>query len=394
MAKYHINPSKGPMLCRAQKQCPYGSEEVHYSSKEAAQEAFEKQLSSENPTVPAFTRKEAQATYTPEEFAAKVDTLTFEEIEDFANASPANHAIVDKLIDTRAEEAVLRAKRLAAMDPTLNAESECDRETYKGLKKEFNEYKNKTAALVEAHTASPHYKPASTAYPEGLSVGSAVEKTAFEPHTLAWHGERFDSVGGSDVACLAVMDFAPAEDIHFWDRAGLKKVEASKTSMPTEETVRRGNAITYANRGGALYRGTVWEDRLRDRFVQDHPELSVYHTKAQYANADRPWQQVNFDAVVSDRADGKPNGILEIKTGNDPAKWENGVPLNYRAQVLYYLNSTGFDYAQVGVGLNDGEVRYYKLHRNDPVAPGTSITMETYIRDRVEPWFEGLKQQR
>lgn len=42
MNKYHINPETGnPGLCSAKINCPFGGDDVHYFSKEAAQKAFE-----------------------------------------------------------------------------------------------------------------------------------------------------------------------------------------------------------------------------------------------------------------------------------------------------------------------------------------------------------------
>lgn len=42
MDKYHINPETGnPGLCSAKVKCPFGGDDVHYFSKEAAQKAFE-----------------------------------------------------------------------------------------------------------------------------------------------------------------------------------------------------------------------------------------------------------------------------------------------------------------------------------------------------------------
>ena len=43
MPKYHVNPATGnPGVCRAQKNCPFGGEADHYSTREEAREAYEK----------------------------------------------------------------------------------------------------------------------------------------------------------------------------------------------------------------------------------------------------------------------------------------------------------------------------------------------------------------
>lgn len=43
MAKYHITAKGNPGLCRATKRCPLGGENEHYSTKEEAQKAYEKE---------------------------------------------------------------------------------------------------------------------------------------------------------------------------------------------------------------------------------------------------------------------------------------------------------------------------------------------------------------
>ena len=321
--------------------------------------------------------------------------MPYESIEEFANSSPQAHALLDRVIDTRAAEAARTGARLKLLNPYEGGAEACDRPTYQSLKKDFESFKNKTASLVEAHVESKYYRPAYGELPPGSSVGQAIPTASFEPDSVEWLHQRYDTVGGSDVGVLAVMDFTPESEVMYWDRASLKTVANSKTKLMTPEEIAERNRRKFGGKGGALYRGAVWETRSRDRFVADNPGYRVLNTKDQFVNPSAPWQQVNFDGVLSDREDGQINGILELKTGNDPAKWEKGVPLNYRAQVLYYLNASKLDYAMVGACLNDGEFRYFRLGRHDSVAPGVyDKPMSTYIKERVEPWFLELKAGR
>jgi hypothetical protein len=69
MDKFHINPETGnPGVCSAKVKCPFGGDEVHYFSKEAAQKAFEeatkeealkvwkkKTIAAPEPVVPAVS---------------------------------------------------------------------------------------------------------------------------------------------------------------------------------------------------------------------------------------------------------------------------------------------------------------------------------------------------
>jgi hypothetical protein len=62
MDKYHINPETGnPGLCSAKVKCPFGGDDVHYFSKEAAQKAFEESTKSE--ALKAWKKK---VTHAPE----------------------------------------------------------------------------------------------------------------------------------------------------------------------------------------------------------------------------------------------------------------------------------------------------------------------------------------
>jgi hypothetical protein len=201
-------------------------------------------------------------------------------------------------------------------------------------------------------------------------------------------------VGGSDVSALAKMDFTPANELAFYDKKSLERAEQSKLTLPTQADIELNQNLSRIGKVGPLYRGTVWEKRIRDDYAKDHPELKVYDTKDQFVNESRPWQKINLDGVVSDREDGVPNGILEVKTGGNAKIWQHGVPVGYRAQTLYYLNATKLDFVDVRAYINDHEVIEYRLYANDEVSVGSGVNMEQYINNRVTPWFDELKSRR
>lgn len=58
MSKYHVNPAGEPGPCGANKQCPFGGDSDHYETKEAAREAYEKNMAGE--TLPAASKKSAE----------------------------------------------------------------------------------------------------------------------------------------------------------------------------------------------------------------------------------------------------------------------------------------------------------------------------------------------
>lgn len=400
MAKFHLNPAKGPMRCSAADgQCPYGSDAPHFASKEVAIKAYEEQLAHENSPFSAH-KKEKPAS--PKALTPQLKTLDekFEEadydtIQRFANRSAASHQQLGALIDARAASGPERFAKIEDMNPyNEDARHPASYKTYKALRADLDTYRNHTAMLVEAHTQSRFYKPKSEAYPEGASVGTAHVVTKYSHDDPMWHQVRFNTVGGSDVGALAVSDFTPEGELSGYDKGVMERVVESKTVPKSKEDTESMIRMNELSRKGAIYRGTVWEGRIRDQFADDHKDLQVWHTKEQYAKDDAPWHQVNLDGLVGDKGSDKPHGILEIKTGGIPEKWQDGVPPGYRAQTLYYLNATGLDRAYVRVLLNDGESRDYVISAHDEVYPGSGVIMDEYVKNRVKPWFDELKEQR
>lgn len=380
--RYHITDD-GPKRCVAK---PGNCQYEHFTDENEATEYYEAKMEKASNLHRGLTK--ATVKKNPPRLA---DDLTGN-LEELASTK-AGYAKLEKCIDTRLEITKTMSDALEERDPYNPDSAQPVKKTvFKELKKDFNAYRDRTAQMVEQSENSPH-KVRSYAEMEDTSVvGSARLVDSFEPNTREWLEGRQDTVGGSDVGALVTMDFKPEEEQTYFDRQGLKRAEDSKSYPLTDEDLAKSQRMS---RGGAgpLYRGTVWEDRIRDRFAEDHSELTVINTKGQYANPDRSWQQVNFDGILT--RDGKTHeGILEIKTSGSRETWANGVPLNYRGQTLYYLNATGLKYAKVRVCINDNEHRDYTLHADDEVAPGSGVKMEDYVKNRVEPWFRGLQASR
>lgn len=395
MAKYHLNPEKGPLLCRAKSgKCPYGEDAPHFSSREEAQEAYEKVLEKDFAT-PVHSKPRALDLELESALLERPEGVIVDELVDFADTSVFHFRALDQAVADRSARAHLIGLELELLSPyRRDNEDAVDRDTFREMKRKYDSYRDQTAAMVEALHESSHYAPKTLEHSSTLPVGAARPIAAHVPNTVEWINARFDSVGGSDVGTLAVMDFTPKEDLKFWDLRSLAQSEESKTIVPTAESVAKSNWSSRGSKAGALYRGTVWEDRNRDAFAESHPDLDVYSAAGQYAHPDRPWQQVNFDGLLAPKGQ-EINGILELKTGGDSESWKNGPPLSYRAQVLYYLDASELDYAIIAVSLHDGPLRQYRINRNDPVAPGVyDKPMSTYRSTRVIEWFEGLRASR
>lgn len=397
VAKFHINPEKGPRPCSAQDgQCPYGSDAPHFPTKESAQEAFEAALSAETKPLGSLKRtSKRELDARKRQFAKDFESMSYSDVEEFANLSKDNHRIVDTLINERSAKSYERYLKLEKVNPAYDESAQkCDFETFKSLKRDYDADRDRTAELVEAYTESKYYVPNALTLADPSRVGAAVRTSAFDPNSPQWLHGRFDTVGGSDVSALAKMDFTPTKDLAFYDKKSLERAEQSKLALPTQADIELNQNLSRLGKVGPLYRGTVWEKRIRDDYAKDHPELKVYDTKDQFVNESRPWQKINLDGVVSDREDGVPNGILEVKTGSSAKAWKDGVPIGYRAQTLYYLNTTKLDFVDVRAFINDHEVIEHRLYADDEVAVGSGVNMEQYIQNRVSPWFEDLRSRR
>lgn len=383
--RYHIT-ADGPKRCVAK---PGNCQYEHFTDEKEATEYYETKMEKSNDLHKGLT-KVAVKKATP----TQSDDLTGN-LEELASTK-SGYTKLEKCIDKRLEITQAMSDALAERDPYNPDSAQPVKKTvFKELKKDFNAYRDRTAQMVEQSENSPHKVHSYVEMKDTSLVGSATLVDSFEPNTREWHEGRQDTVGGSDVGALVTMDFKPEEEQTYFDRQGLKRSEDSKSRPLTDEDLAKSQRMAHGG-SGPLYRGTVWEDRIRDRFAEDHPELTVINTKGQYANhPDRPWQQVNFDGVLAPEGkENKQEGILEIKTSGSSETWDNGVPLNYRGQTLYYLNATGLKYAKVRVCINDNEHRDYTLHADDEVAPGSGVKMEDYVKNRVEPWFRGLQASR
>lgn len=281
---------------------------------------------------------------------------------------------------------------------------------------ETKQYRHKTANLVEKMDNSFGFSDLTQW--EHDTIGDSVKTTGYEPSSREWLEERLDSIGGSDVGVLAVEYLVPDEEKAPYHASGFTRVKRSKLKVD-EGTVQKqteGSApanpedadnIGYNPKAEAtpLYFGNASEAYIAKSFERDRgDQYNVYEAKDQYVNKDRSFQKVNVDGILEDKETGKM-GILEIKNigakpdppeadadgYSDPDK---DLSVNYRAQVLYYLNSTGYDYGVVRIRYNDNEFRDFNIDKDDDVVPGTGVKMEEFINDYVEPFYQRSKKFR
>ena len=220
---------------------------------------------------------------------------------------------------------------------------------------ELGEYKDETAQLV-AKLNELQGDPGIEYDSERL--GNCVRTVAYASGTKEWLEQRQGGIGGSDVGSILKVDKDYAADNY-------NEVFDSKVSAYTEKEIEE-QASNNSEFTGATGRGNAWEPAILRRFAEENPDMTVLYTKASWRNKDDMTGYANVDGLLA--TDGKtPDGILEIKTASDEEKWECGVPVSYRAQVLWYLKQTGFKYAHVAVMIDDHEYRSYRIEADETI---------------------------
>lgn len=382
MTLYHLNPEKGPRPCSAAEGCcPFGKTAPHFRSFDEAQTVFEHSLKLQHGELSTKRRRSRSG----------VETLDFDEMVRKMESSQSDFNRVVNDLDRRLRETERFFKKMEKIDPyNLNAERPVSKSAFKVVQKGVDEYRNVTASRIEAIVNCSRWSTSVKTWPKDERIGLAIPVTSYPQNDPRWYTSRMDTLGGSDIGALAVFDFTPEDKLTSFAKFKLNSVEKGKIEGVKAPKVSDGPIM----RRGAAYRGTAWESWLTDEYARQNPDLIVYSSSGQYAHSVQDWTRANFDALTSDRKDGVPTGILEIKTGSDLSKWKDGLPLDYRAQTLFYLHVTGLRHAVVRAKLNDTETKDYHLSKDDEVAPGSNMTMSEYLEERVVDWFNDLKSRR
>jgi putative phage-type endonuclease len=101
-------------------------------------------------------------------------------------------------------------------------------------------------------------------------------------------------------------------------------------------------------------RGHYLEPAIADWFADEHPEWVVQRTGT-WLHADRGWQSASPDRLLTPTVQDEVR-LLECKTSNLDYEWgEPGtdqIPVYYRAQILWQLDTLGLRTAHVAVLLN------------------------------------------
>jgi putative phage-type endonuclease len=195
---------------------------------------------------------------------------------------------------------------------------------------------------------------------------SAVLIGRFEAGSPEWHAARRNGVGGSEVA--PILGLSPwASRFSLWyAKAGL-----AETAFEMTPEVEWGNRLEAA---------------VLTKFQDEHPDLYVDTDAGTFHHPDRPWQIANPDGLAYGPGPGI-DSIVEAKT----ARWADGwgdpgtdeIPVYYRTQVLWYLDTFEVQRAHVAVLIGGSDYREYVVEHDPDEA--------AYLRAEVRRFLDSIE---
>lgn len=183
-----------------------------------------------------------------------------------------------------------------------------------------------------------------------------------------WHALRATGIGGSDIA--AILGLSP------WDSA-------------FSLWHRKSGAVDSKASNPEMSWGHRHEDTIARWYKDTHPGVRVARTGT-WRNRERPWQIANPDRLLSGRR------ALEIKTDRYATGWgEPGtdeVPVNYRAQLLWQLDTLGWETGHIAVLIGLSDAREYTVRWNADEVRVMRDAAEAFwvsLRDGTRPPLDG-----
>lgn len=164
------------------------------------------------------------------------------------------------------------------------------------------------------------------------TLGTATYLGEAEGGTVEWHKLRQNGVGGSQILDVAGLEIGGNGHLKVKSDSG---VQYGLQDLLTEKTDDAEDLVSETT--DAAERGHLWEPVLLDIYRR-HTGANVVIGKQTW-RGNHPWQVVNVDGIILDD-EGNPVGLVECKNSNSDKTWEFGVPLKFRAQLLYYLDAT------------------------------------------------------
>lgn len=279
---------------------------------------------------------------------------------------PLTSGVLDTVARIRTLDDIVYAARSVQVAAEKGGNASAVREAHRAFKHatleryllelKRGELENALAREVNAVQSEEYPIPEYTAG----TLGSATYLGQAETGTPEWHALRQNGIGGSQI--LDAAGFEEGENGHLRPKSvsgmqyGFQDILAEKTD--DAETL-------VSDTNDAAERGHLWEPVLLD--VYRRATGTNVSIGKQTWQGSRKWQVVNVDGIVLDD-NGVPEGLVECKNSNRDATWAHGVPLKYRAQLLYYLDATGLSYGDIIWRVN-GDVQYLRILRGEPIDP-------------------------
>lgn len=164
---------------------------------------------------------------------------------------------------------------------------------------------------------------------------------------------RQSGIGGSDIAAiLGLSKFKTALDVYH-----SKTAPAPEPEKPAEH----------------LYWGHALEAPIAARFGEE-TGYTICRQPEIRRHPQHDWAIANADGLILAREGGEPVGILEIKTSSAYAakSWSaddaEHIPVEYFAQVQWYLEIFDLDMAYLAVLIGGSDYRHYRIERDRELA--------------------------
>ena len=178
---------------------------------------------------------------------------------------------------------------------------------------------------------------------------------------------RRKGIGGSDIAAiLGVSKFKTALEVYL-----------SKTTDQPEQ------------QGEHLYWGHALENPIIDRFIRD-TGANVIRQPEMRRHPQHQWAIANADALIVDGA-GNHQAILEIKTSSAFKSREWGaddtdeVPIEYIAQVQWYMWIYNLQEAYIAALIGGNQYRQYHITRDDELIAMLAEKAQAFWQNHVIP---------
>lgn len=182
------------------------------------------------------------------------------------------------------------------------------------------------------------------------TIGTAVHLTNAIVGSAGWHEARRTRINGSEIA--AVMGVSPYESaFSLWHR--------------------KAGSLSDVETTDVMYWGTQLEPVIRDEWNRRHMDCHAAET-GQWCHRDRDWQGGSPDGLIYplivDFDEQPPTALLEVKTARYSDEWgvegTDEIPVQYRAQTLWYLDVFGIELCHVVVLIAGSEYREYTVRHD------------------------------